>query len=283
MKERFKWLGLLLVLVLTMVAWAYYHFALSKEPADRILRYQQEEQHLAEAIGKLYQDPEQVYPKTNVDSKDLDRIGAKVADYSRKIDNSENVLQLAFDTYLKKIQVQPLLNQYFEEDVVTDQGFKEGKLKEIQDLDQAYDLRLNYYFYNPQDAYEEKINEYLDLIKNQVDLRIAAKSELEDLDNLPRTEDYGPIIGKAVKDIVELEASLPEDNFKSEYKQIIDQRFKDLAKDISDWNVESILDLLDQVPRLKKYIEVDFMESDQAQADSIDENINVDNYEEGAQ
>lgn len=268
MKERSKWPLLILILVITMVAWAYYHFSLSKEPADRIIRYKQEEQQLSEIIDKLYQDSDRVHPKTRINAKEIDRIGAKVADYGQKIQNPENKIQLAFDTYLKKVQVQPLLNQYFDQDVVTDQGFTEGRLKDLTDLNQAYDLRLKYYFFSPRDSYEEKINAYLDMIKEQADLLLAASSELEDLEYLPKTEEYKDVIAKAVKDILEVEAQLPSNDFKSNYSQIINQRFKELGQEVSGWDWENLSDLVNQVPRLKEYIDLE----DEAIEEAYDNN-----------
>ena len=240
------------------VGTAFYYYSLSSKPASLITQHRSQEKALNEAIGKLYLDESMVFPNNAMDPNDLQRIEASVEDYSQKVQDKSNKIQVSFDLYQKKLEVQEVVNNLFERPVITNQGFQEGiSLKEELDPHQVHNIYKNYYFYRKRDAYEIGVNQYLDQAKNYADLIIQAQNELEDLQYLPKTGDHLDVLVNAIRDIFEVQSILPQGDFKNIYDSEVQKALKSFANQMENWQEDEKETLLDQLPKLKDYVKIE--------------------------
>ncbi|SEQ12052.1 hypothetical protein SAMN04488558_105118 [Ignavigranum ruoffiae] len=243
------------IVVLVVLA-AYYHFSLSAGPAQQILLARQNEAKLIEAVDKLYQDDQQVYPRLDLSEDDRQHIEDKIQQYSQQHSDKAQELQQAWQKYEDKMASLEAVQGMYQQAVVDQEGhFVNSKLKdklnweEVQEIDQQYTVN------HQADAFQEGINQLISQAKHQVDLLRRSERELADLEHLPVTPEYQSILAKALNDIFVVLAELPSEPQKTDYQKQVNQRLNTLVQQVeADWPEEAREALIQAVPQLKDYL-----------------------------
>lgn len=254
--KRHKLVIGLTVAVLAIILVAYYHFSLSAGPAQQILQSQQNEEKLIQALNKLYQDDQQIYPRFDINKEDLQYLEDKVEQYTKKQPDKAKKLNQLWQQYQRKVESVKAVQTFYQAPILDDRGnFTESSLKSDLNLEKVREVDQQYSVDQDPDAFQEKINQLIQRASSQVELQARSVQELTDLDHLPVTPDYQAILAKALNDIFEVLQQFPSKQDQDQYQRLIDSKLTSVIDQVQDWPQEAQEELLKAVPELKAYLE----------------------------